>query len=87
MDNFHKICVNNRKDIEITGVVDVNSYNEEEIDLQTNCGNLVILGNSFNVKKLDVESGIMLVEGHLDSFTYTDYQETSNISIFKRLFK
>ena len=86
MDNFHKIAVTGRKEIEISGVSDVNSYNEEEIDIKTNNGNLIITGKNFNVKKLDVESGIMIIEGIMDSLVYSDEIENGD-GFFKRFFK
>ncbi len=87
MEKQHIINAVNRDEIEITGVVEVNSYNEEELDITTDCGNLLVTGTDFNVKKLDVESGVMCVKGKLDSIYYTDNDSTQNKTFLKRFFK
>lgn len=87
MEKAHTINVLNRDEIEITGVVDVNSYNEEELDVRTLSGNLIVTGQGFNVKKLDVESGVMCVRGRLDSIYYSDDTTEENKTFLKRFFR
>lgn len=87
MEKQHTINVVNRNEIEISGVVEVNSYNEDELDITTDFGNLLVSGSNFNVKKLDVESGVMCVKGTLDSIYYTDNSDTQNKTFLKRFFK
>ncbi len=86
MDKTNVITISDRKLVEITGVADVISYNEEEIEIKTTNGELDIIGSNFNVKKLDVESGIMIIEGHLEGLNYNEVKE-SGTGVFKRLFK
>ena len=85
--SVHRISIDKRKEIEITGVVDVISYDEREISLKTSEGNVLIEGEGFNVKKLDVESGVMSVDGRVDSLVYETDRDTKDVSIFKRIFK
>jgi sporulation protein YabP len=68
----HKITVNTRSEIEITGVTDVEAYNDEEIEILTTEGEMVINGSKFNIIKLDVESGELKISGRIDSLYYND---------------
>lgn len=86
MENSHKLILNDRNTLELTGVKDVENYNEQEIVLLTSFGNLTIYGYDFNITKLDVETGEMKITGQIDSVYYTDKNEKST-SILKRLFK
>lgn len=86
MENSHKLILNDRNTLELTGVKDVENYNEQEIVLLTSFGNLTIYGYDFNIIKLDVETGEMKITGQIDSVYYTDKNEKST-SILKRLFK
>ena len=84
----HKITINNRKEANITGVVDVISFDVEEVKIETELGTLVIKGNEMHVKNLNLEKGQVDVEGHMDSFIYTHVKKNENgESFLSRMFK
>ena len=68
----HKLILNNRKAGLVTGVLDVLSFNLNEILLETEQGMLLIKGNDLHVKKLTLEKGEVDIEGKIDSFTYSE---------------
>ena len=68
----HKLVLNNRKTGLVTGVLDVLSFNLNEILLETEQGMLLIKGNDLHVKKLTLEKGEVDIEGKIDSFTYSE---------------
>lgn len=85
----HKLVLNCRKDCSITGVVDVLSFDVNEILLETEQGMLMIKGNDLHVSRLTLEKGEIDVEGRMDSFSYsevTSYSKT-NEPFLTRLFK
>lgn len=84
----HKITIHNRKDCSITGVIDVISFDEEEIKTETEMGTLLIKGNDMHVKRLNLEKGEIDIEGQMDSFIYTHMKhKTEEQSFLSRMFK
>ncbi|MDC7291669.1 sporulation protein YabP [Blautia schinkii] len=84
----HKLMLENRQGGTITGVRDVNSFDEKEILLLTDAGKLLIKGEQLHVKRLNLEKGEVDIEGKVDSLTYlsksTDKKEES---LLKRMFR
>lgn len=86
----HKFTLQNRSAGSITGVVDVLSFDLNEILLETELGLLMIKGNDLHVNRLTLEKGEVDIEGRIDGFTYSEvnsYSNKSGESLFSRLFK
>ncbi|WP_152395770.1 sporulation protein YabP [Paenibacillus guangzhouensis] len=62
----------NRKQLEITGVSNVESFDNEEFLLNTECGFLAIRGQNLHIKNLSLEQGLIAIEGMINSLTYLD---------------
>lgn len=88
MVKTHRAVISNRRSIALTGVVDVISFDLNEVLLETELGMLHIKGKDLHVNRLSVEKGEVDVEGTLDSLTYTDTSlyETKGQGVFGRLF-
>ena len=61
-----------RQMMRLSGVNNVDVFDEEKIVLQTELGRLEIKGQHLNVTSLDVEHGSLQVDGVIDSFVYVD---------------
>ena len=85
----HKVSLLNRSLGVITGVRDVVSFDLNEIILDTEQGLLMIKGVNLHVKKLLVEKGEDEIDGKVESFLYSNVDESSNRreGILGRLFK
>ena len=84
----HSLTLNNRQGGRITGVRDVNSFDEKEILLFTDAGKLVIKGEQLHVKQLDLKKGEVDLEGRVDSLTYLSKNtDNRDESLFKRMFR
>ncbi len=70
-EKSHNIILENRNKLSISGVEDVESFDEKEISLYTSQGRLLITGDDLKVDKLSVEEGELTVSGRLDSFEYS----------------
>lgn len=82
------LFLENRRRLTLTGVVDVVSFNEENILLDTNLGALLIKGNGLKMNKLDVQNGEVTITGSINSFNYTGSESKQNKeSIISKLFK
>ena len=82
----HNVILENRKSLNISGVSDVDSFDEQTVVVYTDLGQLIIRGNSLHVNKLSVESGELTVEGEVDSLTYTE-NKASGGGFFSKIFR
>ncbi|MEF2247612.1 MULTISPECIES: sporulation protein YabP [unclassified Paenibacillus] len=62
----------NRKVLELTGVMNVESFDSEQFLLETNLGYLSIQGQNLHMKHLSLEQGIVIIEGYVHSLAYKD---------------
>ena len=85
----HSISVVERKNILITGVKKVESFDNEEFLIDTVMGYLALKGTDLELIKLDTLQGSVSIKGYVDSFDYFEdnsKKDNSN-SIITRLFK
>ncbi|SFD73257.1 sporulation protein YabP [Lentibacillus persicus] len=84
----HTVKIDNRKDLEITGVKQVDSFDNEEFLLETQMGYLIIRGQNLQLKNLDVHEGLVTIKGKVYELSYVDehYQEKAK-GFFSKLFK
>lgn len=68
----HEIKMLNRKILEISGVANVESFDSEEFLLETECGFLTIRGSGLHMKNLNLEQGMVAIEGSIDDLVYLD---------------
>ena len=68
----HLISLTNRNHLNIEGVINLGSYDQEQIMLETNCGVLEIKGEELHVQQLNLDQGKVLVDGEIHSLIYTD---------------
>ncbi len=85
----HKIVLHNRASANITGVVDVVSFDENQVILDTDLGMLTLKGKNIHISRLTIEKGEIDVEGMVDSLIYSSNESLrkSGESMFSRLFK
>lgn len=68
----HRLSLDQRRECKITGVVEVQSFDENTILLETVEGMLTMKGNGLHVSRLNLDKGEADVEGLVDSLVYTD---------------
>lgn len=74
----HGMSINERKSIYITGVLKVDSFDEEEFLLETTMGYLVIKGQNLEIVKLDTKDGIISIKGSFVSMSYIEELKKMN---------
>ena len=89
MPKAHKLVENNRKTSMVTGVLDVLSFDLNEILLETEQGMLMVKGTDLHVNRLSVEKGEVDLSGNIDSIAYSNVNQAarSNENFFAKLFK
>ena len=68
----HKLTLTNRGALSINGVVDVISFDLNEVLLETEAGMLTIKGQDLHVNRLTLEKGEVDISGTVDSLLYSD---------------
>ena|SRR5690625_341244 len=84
----HNVRINNRKEMEINGVKEIDSFDNEEFLLETNMGYLIVRGQNLQLKNLNVEEGIVQIKGKVYELVYVDeeHQEKAK-GLFSKLFR
>lgn len=85
-DNFnkHTLLLENREVLEMTGILDVDSFNEEEIYAVCDYGELLIKGEKLHIEVLDLNSGNMKIVGKITALVYSE--KTQVKGFFKKVF-
>lgn len=82
----HNVIMESRKKITVSGVDDVESFDENEIVMSTSQGVLIVRGRELRIEKLSLDSGDVVMEGEIDRLEYEDDVKVSG-GLFSRLFK
>ncbi|CAM4248524.1 sporulation protein YabP [Lederbergia lenta] len=84
----HDITMRGRRLIDITGVKQVESFDNEEFLLETTMGFLAIRGQNLQMKNLDVDKGIVSIKGKVYDLVYLDDQHGEKAKgFFGKLFR
>lgn len=79
------VMLDNRSRLTVSGINDVDSFDEKTVVAYTDYGQLTVHGDNLNISKLSIENGELAVDGMITSLVYSDSQPTGNI--LSRLFK
>lgn len=79
----HDVILKSRKHLEMTGIKDVVSYDENEIDVQTDSSNLTIEGETLKIERFDSEKGELIVNGLINGILYFGKELKKKKAIFK----
>jgi len=66
----HSVFLENREEMKITGVEEVDSYNENTVILSTIKGGINIKGQGLSINKLNLDDGSLLISGTINSLIY-----------------
>lgn len=82
----HNLILKGRKALSISGVLDVNSFDESMVVVYTELGQLTISGQNLHVNRIDLDSGDLELEGNIASLEYLD-NNAAERSFFSKLFR
>lgn len=83
----HNMILENRKSLSISGITDVDSFDEKEISLYTQLGELTVQGRELHIDAMSVETGDMTITGDIWALIYGDRDKKGPISALGRLFR
>jgi len=83
----HNIIIENRKNITVSGVMDIDSFDEENVIVFTELGELAIRGANLHINKIDVNAGDLTMEGEIESLSYSESAPRKGSGFFSKLFR
>lgn len=82
----HCVSIEDRSKILLTGVNDVDSFDEQTVTVITSEGELSIKGSDLHIGKLSTDSGEMSIEGRIDALVYSS-ETPKQSGFFGRVFR
>ncbi len=82
----HSLVMEDRRTLSITGVSDVDSFDESTIIVFTDLGELTVKGSDLHIKNLNTEAGEVALEGKISSLSYAD-NVMKETGFFSRVFR
>lgn len=88
VETDHKVELLNRRNLEISGVKEVDSFDNEEFLLETIQGYMIIRGEHLQLKSLDVSAGKLIIKGKIHAFSYIDETQGEKAKgFFSKMFR
>lgn len=87
---LHQVVLKERGDLLIDGVNNVESFDDQEILVETEAGMLQVVGRELHIKQLDLDGGTLAVEGLIVGLEYTGEvkgKKSGGQGVFGKLFR
>ena len=84
MERPHKLSLDQRRNLIMTGVTEVVSFDDSAVILRTELGTLLVQGQQLQLKTLSVEGGQLAVEGTISALSYEEPRQKGGL--LSRLF-
>lgn len=83
------IILENREKLSVSGVVDVESFNDETVIIDTELGVLIVHGEDLHISKLNLDNSELNIEGDIISCEYSDRDgsRSKGMGFFGKMFK
>ncbi len=82
----HQVIMENRRTLSVSGVSDVDSFDDLTVVAYTDLGELTVRGNGLQILRLNVETGDLSLTGEIDALSYSS-QTSARGGKWKRLFR
>lgn len=86
----HTVHMENRERVVVTGVEDLDNFNEDEVNFETDSGYVTITGVDLHMARLNLEDGQLIIEGVINGIAYSSDAGTEHSGgggFFSKLFK
>lgn len=82
----HNLVLEDRRMLTVSGVSDVDSFDEETVVVFTDLGELTVRGTNLHINRLSVDVGELTVEGNIAALIYSD-DGPKNGGFFSKVFR
>ena len=83
--NLQSVMLENRKKLTVDSVINVESFTDEYLEINTGLGRLTVEGRELKIDELRQDNGKISVSGEIDGIYYGDGKEQKGF--FRRIFK
>ena len=80
----HGIRLDKRSHMDISGVLEVESFDDVSVILKTDCGELTVEGMGIRIGTLDTDRGVVELDGKVDAVYYSEERENKRSGFFTR---
>ncbi len=85
---IQNIVLENRERLNVTGINDILSFDDQVVILSTELGMLTVKGNELKINKLNIDESEVKIEGNISSISYSqNIEESKGESLFSKIFK
>ena len=85
---IQNLILENRQKLSISGVLDVLSFDDQVVMVDTELGLLTVKGENLKINKLSIDTSEVIVEGDISYLAYSDRtQERTKQSLISKIFK
>ena len=85
---IQNLVLENREKLTITGVLDVLSFDDEIVVVETDLGLLNVKGDNLRINKLSIDTSEVIVEGTINNLSYSEKtSDKKGSSLLGKIFK
>ena len=84
-DKTHNLILENKNKLNMSGVIRVENFDENEVQLLTHLGKLTLRGEQLHITRFNTETGEMLLDGNIYAVVYTT--DKASGGFFSRLLR
>lgn len=70
-EKSHRIEILQREQVRVQGVIHVESFDERQVVIETDLGVVTMIGDEFHITSLDLDKGLMVIEGAFTGLEYS----------------
>ena len=86
-EQVHQVTMKNRNEMTVTGVEDVDSFDDDKVIVYTTEGVMTVKGAGFRINRLNVDIGELEIEGEIDNIGYEEGHKTEKGNFFGKIFR
>ena len=87
-NTIQNLILENREKLNVSGVLDVLSLDDQIVIIETELGLLTVKGDSLRINKLSTDTEEVIVEGNINNLGYSEKLGSGKeTSLFSKLFK
>lgn len=83
----HNVIMEDRHTLTVSGVSDVDSFDEQSVILFTQEGEMTVKGSQLHINRLSLEIGEILIEGEIDALIYSTREIKQSGGFFSKVFR
>lgn len=83
----HSLILQKRETLSVTGVTDVDNFNDKVLLIYTSLGDLTVRGKNLCVDSFSTESGELTAHGDIKAMIYGDRDKQSKPSLLRKIFR